>query len=106
MITSGFKSKCNNSNASAPRRFDVGSLRPYLDRRATASCAVRPAGVAEVRGASWAKAEVVELKSLWPQTLFLLDTLQILRHILKTDVPQVSIIFDLVENRAPDGHLP
>ena len=38
------------------------------------------------------------------QVLFLLNTDQILRHILQPDISQVLIIFNLVEDRAPDGH--
>src|ERR1700688_243968 len=106
MMTSGLRNKCNNSNASAPRRLEAGSLGPYLERRASASCAVSPTKVAEILEASSAKAEGVELIELEPQTLFLLHAFQILRNVLKTDVSQVLIVADLVENGPPDGHLP
>ena len=41
-----------------------------------------------------ADAEGRELIELQPQTLFLLDAVQIFRHILKPDVSQVLITFD------------
>jgi hypothetical protein len=62
--------------------------------------------VADGLEASWAKAEVVELIDLQPQTLFLLDTFQIFRDIPEADVSQVLIIVDLVEDGAPDRHFP
>lgn len=40
------------------------------------------------------------------QILFFLDSFQIFRHILKADVTQILIIFDSVENRAPNWHFP
>jgi hypothetical protein len=64
IMTKGFRNRRNNSNAKAPRRVKVGSLAPNLERRASVSCAVRPANVAEGLDASRAEAEGTELIEL------------------------------------------